>query len=167
MHLLLEYKTLMLPCRAGIVPLDNTSDIVGPIARSVADVALMLEVCWLIPFLCCSIQLGAGVACSAMQMYSHGPQQYQYTRKEGASVLVADAGSLQVLAGPDPNDSLTQLSKFLTFPINYTRYLDVNGLKVGPSSFFFALGLGSKPMLDCFCLPAHVGSYTALLLYQR
>lgn len=29
--------------RAGIVPLDNTSDISGPLARSVEDVARMLE----------------------------------------------------------------------------------------------------------------------------
>ena len=32
-----------LGCRAGIVPLDNTSDISGPLARSVEDVARMLE----------------------------------------------------------------------------------------------------------------------------
>ena len=31
-------------CRAGIIPLDNTSDIAGPLARSVEDVARMLEV---------------------------------------------------------------------------------------------------------------------------
>ncbi|KAK9904758.1 hypothetical protein WJX75_001986 [Coccomyxa subellipsoidea] len=35
--------TLGLTSRAGIVPLDNTSDISGPLARSVEDVARMLE----------------------------------------------------------------------------------------------------------------------------
>lgn len=30
-------------CRSGIIPLDNTSDIAGPIARTVEDVARMLE----------------------------------------------------------------------------------------------------------------------------
>lgn len=30
--------------RSGIIPLDNTSDIAGPIARTVEDVARMLEV---------------------------------------------------------------------------------------------------------------------------
>ena len=31
-------------CRAGIIPLDNTSDVAGPLARTVEDVARMLEV---------------------------------------------------------------------------------------------------------------------------
>ena len=30
-------------CRSGIIPLDNTSDIAGPIARTVEDVARRLE----------------------------------------------------------------------------------------------------------------------------
>lgn len=34
----------MCVCRAGIIPLDNTSDIAGPLARTVEDVARMLEV---------------------------------------------------------------------------------------------------------------------------
>ena len=34
----------MCMCRAGIIPLDNTSDIAGPLARTVEDVARMLEV---------------------------------------------------------------------------------------------------------------------------
>ncbi len=65
-------------CRAGIVPLDNTSDIAGPLGRSVADVARLLE----------------------------------------------------VLAGQDPADPLTELSAFQAAPANYTRYLDAGGLKV-------------------------------------
>lgn len=38
-----DVKRAFLACRAGIVPLDNTSDISGPLARSVEDVARMLE----------------------------------------------------------------------------------------------------------------------------
>ena len=52
----------------------------------------------------------------------------------------------QVLAGPDPSDPLTQLSEFLTFPMNYTRYLDVNGLKVGGH-----LALGAWTVGPCHC----------------
>ena len=66
-------------CRAGIIPLDNTSDIAGPLARTVEDVARMLE----------------------------------------------------VLVAVDPNDPLTNLSKFLgSKPANYTSALNRDALKV-------------------------------------
>ena len=66
-------------CRAGIIPLDNTSDIAGPLARTVEDVARMLE----------------------------------------------------VLVAVDPNDPLTNLSKFLgSKPANYTSALSRDALKV-------------------------------------
>ena len=68
-------------CRAGIIPLDNTSDIAGPLARTVEDVARMLE----------------------------------------------------VLVAVDPNDPLTNLSKFLgSKPANYTSALNRDALKVFP-----------------------------------
>lgn len=73
-------------CRAGIIPLDNTSDIAGPLARTVEDVARMLE----------------------------------------------------VLVAVDPNDPLTNLSKFLgSKSANYTSALSRDALKVPLAALSF------------------------------
>jgi Asp-tRNA(Asn)/Glu-tRNA(Gln) amidotransferase A subunit family amidase len=72
-------KVSVRDARRGIVPLDNTSDISGPLARSVEDVARMLE----------------------------------------------------VLAGVDPEDDLTNVTRsFNSQPANYTKFLVKEGLQV-------------------------------------